>query len=136
MIRLIVGHKGSGKTKRLIDRINLDAKKSEGALVCIDLGTKLTYDINYVVRLVDVQQYHITGYDQLYGFISGLCAANYDITHLYMDSILKIGGRDYAALGKFFTDLSVVLDAANIEMVFTVSCEPEDLPEDIRSMMI
>ena len=136
MIRLIVGSKGSGKTKRLIDMINEDAKKSDGALVCIDKGTKLKYDVNYVIRLVDVDQYKIKGYDQLFGFIGGLLAGNYDITHLYMDSILKVGGRDMDQLADFFGKLDSILDAAHIEMIFTVSCEPEELPEAFRSMIL
>lgn len=135
MISLIVGNKGSGKTKKLIDRINTDAKKSDGALVCIDKGTKLTYDINYVVRLVDADHYKISSFEALYGFICGLCAGNYDITHLYVDAILKIGGRDLEALGMFFDKVAPVLEEAGAEMVLTVSCDESDLPETVKKYL-
>lgn len=135
MIHLIVGHKGSGKTKKLIDRINTDATKSDGALVCIDKGIKLTYDINYIVRLVDIDQYKIVGYENLFGFICGLCAGNYDITHLYMDAILRVGGRDYEELAKFFDRLEPILSSAGIEMVFTVSCDEWELPESVKKYL-
>ena len=120
MISLIVGNKGSGKTKKLIDRINTDAKKSDGALVCIDKGTKLT---------------KISSFEALYGFICGLCAGNYDITHLYVDAILKIGGRDLEALGMFFDKVAPVLEEAGAEMVLTVSCDESDLPETVKKYL-
>ena len=79
MIQLIVGGKGSGKTKKMIDMINASAKTTPGNIVCIEKSMKLTYDIDHSARLIDVDEYGIDGYDMLYGFVAGVLAGNYDI---------------------------------------------------------
>ena len=90
MIKLIVGNKGSGKTNTLIDMINKAAKTTSGNIVCIEKGSKLVYDIKSSVRLVEASDYPIGGYNYLKGFISGLHAGDYDITHIFIDSLYKI----------------------------------------------
>ena len=72
MVKLIVGNKGSGKTKRLIDMANQAVKTTNGNVVCVEKGLKLTYDLDYAVRLVDIENYNIHSYDSLYGFLAGL----------------------------------------------------------------
>ena len=94
MVKLIMGLKGSGKTKILIELIHKAADEEDGDVVCIEKGSKLTYDIPYKVRLIDTSRYCISGYDYFKGFISGLYSANYDITHIFIDSVLKIIGVD------------------------------------------
>ena len=98
MITLIVGKKGSGKTKKLIERANAAVQKSDGNVVVIEKGLKLTYDISHQARLIDVEAYGIQNIDGLYGFISGICAGNYDVTDLYIDSTLKVIGQDQKPL--------------------------------------
>ena len=90
MIQLIVGGKGSGKTKKMIDMINDSAKTTPGNIVCIEKSMKLTYDIDHAARLIDVDEYKISGYDMLYGFIAGILAGNYDIVEVYLDGVLKL----------------------------------------------
>lgn len=90
MVRVIMGVKGTGKTKQMIDLINTAAQSANGNVVCIERGPKLTYDINYKIRLIEASQYNLTSYDFLRGFISGLYAGNYDITHIFIDSLTKI----------------------------------------------
>ena len=92
MVKLIMGLKGSGKTKQLIDLVGKAVEEEHGDIVCIEKGAKLTYDIPHKVRLIDASQYEFDGYDFLKGFISGLHSANYDITHIFIDSVLKIIG--------------------------------------------
>ena len=99
MIQLIVGGKGSGKTKKMIDMINASAKTTPGNIVCIEKSMKLTYDIDHSARLIDVDEYSIDGYDMLYGFIAGVLAGNYDIVEVYLDGVLKLGHHDLDALG-------------------------------------
>ena len=89
MIKLIMGLKGSGKTKKLIDSINEAVKQASGDVVCIEYGKKLTYDVNYRVRLVDSEEYAISNSDMLKGFLSGLHAGNFDITNVYIDNLYK-----------------------------------------------
>ena len=91
MIKLITGKKGTGKTKILVDMINNAVKDTNGDLICIEKGAKLTYDISYKVRLVDSDRFAIEGYEAFYGFIAGMFAGNYDIKEIFIDGILKIG---------------------------------------------
>ena len=87
MIQVIMGLKGSGKTKKLIDSINATVASASGDVVCIEYGKKLTYDVNYRVRLVDSKEYGICNLDMLKGFLSGLHAGNCDITNVYIDNL-------------------------------------------------
>ena len=90
MVRVIMGVKGTGKTKQMIELINTAVQNEHGNVVCIERGPKLTYDINYKIRLVEASQYDMKDFDFLKGFISGLYAGNFDITHIFIDSLTKI----------------------------------------------
>ena len=135
MIRLIVGNKGAGKTKTLIRMTNEAVASSRGNVVCLEKGLKLTYDISHKARLVDTDEYEVDSFDALFGFLSGLMAGNYDITHIFVDATLKIGGRDYEAFAGLVDRLLKLPAASHVEIVFTVSCDaaerPERLAEDI-----
>lgn len=134
MIKLIVGNKGTGKTKILIDMITEATKSTKGNIVCIEKDAKLTFNIDHSVRLVDVNNYNIEGYDAFYGFIAGMLAGNYDISEVFVDSILKIGGKDYAALGDLLKKLDKV-SGENVQLVFTVSADANDLPESVKAFI-
>lgn len=133
MINLITGKKGSGKTKILVDRITESAKAATGDVVCIERGMKLTYDIPHKVRLVDADEYGIGSFDAFYGFVTGMLACNYDIQEVFVDGILKIGGRDYEELGSMLEKLSK--NAKDVKIVFTVSEDTENLPEKVKAFM-
>ena len=90
-----MGLKGSGKTKKLIEMIQIAEEVENGDIVCIEKGEKLRYDLPYKIRLVEASQYDFDNYDFLKGFICGLYSANYDITHIFIDSVLRIIGVDY-----------------------------------------
>ena len=90
MVKLIMGLKGSGKTKQLIQDINESVKNETGSMVCIEKGTKLRYDIDIRVRLIDYQEYMMGSLTFLKGFISGLHAGNFDISHIFIDSFYKL----------------------------------------------
>jgi len=94
MVRLIMGVKGSGKTKQLIDLINSAAKDEPGNVVCIEANSALTYDIHYRIRLIDALEYKLNGYESLRGFVSGLYAGNYDISHVFIDNLCKVVSGD------------------------------------------
>ena len=131
MITLIVGSKGSGKTKQMIEMINSSVKTTKGNIVCIEKSMKLTYDLDHNCRLIDMDEYHIKGYEMLYGFISGILAGNYDIVELYVDGILKIGNHDLEGLGKLLAALDK-LSGEEIKLVITVSANMEELPESVK----
>ena len=132
MIKIIVGNKGSGKTKRLIDSINARAEESNGNVVCIEKGMKLTYDITHRARLIDGEHYGISNYDELYCCISGVLAGDDDITDVFVDGTLKMGGKDYENLVHFLDRLSAVVEEENVNMLLTISCDEADLPEGIH----
>ena len=90
MVKIIMGLKGSGKTKQLIDLVHKAVREESGEIICIEKGQKLRYDIPRTVRLIEASDYNFNGYEFLKGFLSGLYAANYDITHVFIDSALKI----------------------------------------------
>ena len=101
MIHVIMGLKGSGKTKKLIDAINAAVAEANGDVVCIEYGRKLTYDVTYKVRLVDSKEYGISSAEMLKGFLSGLHAGNFDITNVFIDNLYKTIGADKAAAEDF-----------------------------------
>jgi len=133
MINLIPGKKGTGKTKILVDAIIKAAEEATGNVVCIERGMKLTYEIPSKVRLVDAEEYGINSYDAFYGFVAGLLAGNYDIQQIYVDGILRIGGRDYEELGNMIEKVAVL--AKDVKLVFTVSAEADELPDKVRAFI-
>ncbi len=134
MINLIVGGKGSGKTKKMIDMINASAKTTPGNIVCIEKSMKLTYDIDHAARLIDVDEYKINGYNMLYGFVAGILAGNYDIVEVYLDGVLKLGNHDLDGLGVLLDELAA-LTGDSIKMVVTVSADLEALPESVKKYL-
>ena len=134
MIKLIVGAKGSGKTKAMIDMINAAAETTNGNIVVVEKSMKLTYDISHKARLIDVDEYKINGYDALYGFVAGLMAGNYDITDLFVDGSLKIGGYDLEGFGVLLDQVNA-LAGDNVKVTITVSAEADTLPESVQKYM-
>ena len=133
MVKIITGKRGSGKTKVLVDLIKEAAKNTTGNVVCIEKNMQLTYDIPYSVRLVDVDGYNVDSYDKFYGFIAGTVASNYDIKEVFVDGILKIGGRDYDKLADLFEKVDKI--TKDIIVVFTVSEDNENLPESVKKYL-
>ncbi len=129
MIQLIIGNKGSGKTKAMIDIINESAKTSAGNIVCIEKSMKMTYNINHAVRVIDVDDYCIRGYEMFYGFVCGILARDYDIVEVYIDGILKIGDGDAEGLGAMLGKLDEM--TKDMRVLVTVSEGEENLPESV-----
>jgi hypothetical protein len=136
MITLIVGKKGSGKTKKLIECANEAIAKSKGNIIVIEKGLKLTYDISHQARLIDTDAYGIQGADALCGFISGICAGNYDVTDIFVDSTLKIIGHDMKTLSTFAEKMNALSALADTKITLLVSVDSSDLPEDINSVAV
>lgn len=133
MVRVIMGVKGTGKTKQMIELINSAVHSENGNVVCIERGPKLTYDIHYKIRLVEASHYDIKSYDFLKGFISGLYAGNYDITHVFIDSLTKIVPiENYAETEEFLAWLNNFGEKHNIKFTITISDEPDLAPEGIK----
>lgn len=135
MITLIVGKKGSGKTKKLIQLANDAVKASSGNVVCVEKGAKLTYDIDHKARLVDIEQYSVAGFDALFGFISGICAGNYDVTDIFVDSTLKITGDDMEQLAAFVQKLDALAKLSETKITLSISADVQDIPESINDIV-
>ena len=131
MVYLIIGNKGSGKTKKLIDRVNEAVEKSNGNVVCVEKERLLTYAVNYRARLVETDHFNVSGYDMFYGFLSGIVAGDHDITDILIDATLKIGGRDYGELAAFLKKISDLSKVSDQDFTFTVSADESELPSDI-----
>ena len=135
MIRVILGLKGSGKTKKLIEAIHEALSQTNGDVVCIEYGKKLTYDVNYKVRLVDSQEYAITNAAMLKGFLSGLHAGNFDITNVFIDNLYKTIGNDVAAAEEFIAWCANFAAVNNMNITMTVSESPENFSEEVKKYL-
>ena len=135
MIHVIMGLKGSGKTKKMIDSINETLANANGDVVCIEYGKKLTYDINYRVRLVDSKEYGISNLDMLKGFLSGLHAGNFDITNVYIDNLYKTIGADRAAGEAFILWCADFAKANAMNITVTVSDDPALASEEVKQYL-
>ena len=132
MIHLIMGLKGSGKTKKLIDAIHTAVNDAHGDVVCIEYGKKLTYDVTYKVRLVDSQEYGIRSAEMLKGFLSGLHAGNFDITNVFIDNLYKTIGKDVAVAEEFIAWCAKFAADNNMEITITISEDPANLSDEVK----
>ena len=124
MVRLIMGSKGSGKTKQLIEMINNAAKDEPGNVVCIEANRNMTYDIHYKIRLIDAQEYKLNSYDLFRGFISGQYAGNYDISHVFVDNLCKTVGREVDNDTELFLNwLDMFGEKNGIKFTVTISAD-------------
>lgn len=137
MVKVIMGLKGSGKTKRLVDMVREAVDLDHGDVVCIEKEKKLTYDIPYRARLIDAGAYGIGSYELLKGFLSGLHAGNYDITHIFIDNFFKLAGdKSPEKLDEFIAWLEDFSARENVEFVLSVSADAEIAGPRTRTHLI
>ncbi len=137
MVKLILGLKGSGKTKRLVELVRDAVKMENGDVVCIEKEKKLTYDIPYQARLIEAGSYDTGSYEFIKGFICGLHSGNYDITHVFVDNFYKIvSNKDPVLFGEFLAWLNDFSEKENIEFVISVTMDPDTVGEAIKKFMI
>ena len=131
MITLLTGKKGSGKTKKLIELANAALETSKGCVVVNEKGLKLTYDISHAARLVDADAYKIQSADMLFGFVSGICAGNYDVTDILIDSTLKITGTGAEVVEELVEKLKKLGEEANTNFVLSISAAEDEIPASV-----
>ncbi len=134
MVTLIIGKKGTGKTKKLIALANETAAASTGNVVVIEKGAKLTYDITHKARLIDTDAYAISGYDMMFGFLSGICAGNFDVTDVLVDSTFKICPEAVDGLEEFVVKLNKLAEASETKFTLLISAAESDLPEGLKAV--
>ena len=132
MIKLIVGKKGSGKTKTLIELVNAALAATNGSVVCIEKGNKLNFEINYQCRLIDTDEYLITDGQSLFGFIAGIIASNHDVTDIYIDSALKICQNNEADFDKLLDEVNALCVKHELACTMTSSIDVEKASETIK----
>jgi len=136
MVKVLMGLKGSGKTKKLIELVNSSIENEKGSVICIERGSKLTYDINYKARLIDISGFSIESFSMLKGFISGLYAGNYDISHVFIDNLFKASGEhSMEAAGEFLKWLENFGDRNNVSFTVAISASVDEATDDIRKYL-
>ena len=133
MVKLIIGLKGSGKTKTLIEMANKATAESKGSVICIERGKKLYYEIKPTARLIDTESYMVADAQALYGFVAGITASNHDITDIFIDSALKICKDDMPAFVTFVKEIDKLSAVAGYNCVMTVSAAIEDCKDDLAA---
>ena len=137
MVKIIMGLKGSGKTKELVGLVCKAVSEGEGDVIVIEKDRKLTYDIPYQARLIDAGSYDVGTYEFFKGFISGIHAGNYDITHFFIDNFYKlVNDRDEASVVAFILWLADYAERENIEFVLSMSSDREKCPEELKQYLI
>ena len=134
-MKIIVGVKGTGKTKVLIEMINSALDSSKGSVVCIEKGVNLRLTLNYNCRLINSDEYMINDAQSLYGFIAGLLASNHDITDLFIDATFRICNRDLEAFDKFVVEVDELVSKYDVNLVMTLSMPAENATENIKKYL-
>ncbi len=133
MVKVIMGLSGSGKTKQLIASINKAIATESGSMVCIEKGNKLTFDIDYRVRLIEASEYEMGSYTFLKGFISGLHAGNFDISHIFIDGLYRVAGKSDSTELEAFLDWCAEFGKVNsLRFTIIVSDDPANVPESVK----
>ena len=136
MVQLIVGEKGKGKTKHLLDKVNSEIKSISGNIVYLDKSTKHMYELNNKVRLIDVSQYMIDNNDEFLGFISGILSQDHDLQQMYFDSFLKIAKLEGQDITPAVKKLEKISERFNVDFILSVSLNESVLPEEIKKNVI
>ena len=136
MVQLIVGNKGKGKTKFLLEKVNNDVKEAVGSVVYLDKSPKHMYELNNKVRLIDVSDYMIENTDGFLGFASGIISQDHDLQQMYFDSFLKIAKAEAKDMASVVEKLDKISSKFGVDFVVSVSADEEDLPEAVKSNII
>ena len=135
MLKLIVGVKGTGKTKTLINLVNGALEVTKGDVVCIEKGTKLRYDIKPSARLINVDEYMVSDGQTLYGFVAGIIASNHDVTDLFIDGTLKICNGDIPVFENVAQRLAALANKVGINLTLSVSMSEEEIPASVKALL-
>lgn len=136
MVQLIVGEKGKGKTKHLLDKVNSEVKTIPGNIVYLDKSTKHMYELNNKVRLIDVSQYLIDNNAEFLGFISGIISQDHDLQQMYFDSFLKIAKLEGQDITAAVAKLEKISEIFKVDFILSISLNEKDLPEELKSKIL
>ena len=132
MVKLIIGIKGTGKTKTLIKMVDEALEKTTGDVVVLEKGEKLKFDIKYQARLVNTDEYYINDAQSLYGFVAGILASNHDVTDLFIDATLRICANDVSAFEKMVEEIDILTVKKDVNVVMTASIDENEASDVIK----
>lgn len=136
MVQLIVGNKGKGKTKHLLDKVNAEVKQSPGSIVYLDKSSKHMYELNNRVRLVNIREYLITNSDEFVGFICGIISQDHDLQQMYLDSFLTIACLEDQEIDGILEKLEKISEQFKVDFILSISIDEASLPETAKSKVI
>ena len=136
MVQLIVGKKGKGKTKQLLDKVNSEVKDIAGSIVYLAKSTKHMYELNNKVRLIDVSRYMIENADEFLGFVCGIISQDHDLEQMYFDSFLKIAALEDKDISAVVEKLERMSDFFQVDFILSVSRDESELPESVKDKII
>lgn len=136
MVQLIVGKKGKGKTKHLLDKVNTEVQNVSGNIVYLDKSTKHMYELNNKIRLIDVSSYMISNSDEFIGFISGIISQDHDLEQMYFDSFLKIACMGDSDIDSIITKLDKISEAFKVDFVLSISLDEDEFPASVKDKII
>lgn len=136
MVQLIVGVKGEGKTKRMLDSVHAAVKEAKGNIVYLDKSSQNMHELDNKVRLINVSEYPIQNTDQFIGFICGICSQDYDLEEMYLDGFLKIAKLEGEDISSALTQLNAISKQFNVRMVLSVSMSKDNLPDFAKEQVI
>lgn len=136
MVQLIVGKKGKGKTKQLLDKVNAEVQNVSGNIVYLDKSTKHMYELNNKIRLIDVSDYLISDADEFVGFVCGIISQDHDLEQMYFDSFLKIACLEDKDVEPTMQKLEAISEKFNVNFVVSISLDEDELPASLKEKVI
>lgn len=136
MVQLILGKKGKGKTKHLLDKVNKEVKTVSGNIVYLDKSTKHMYELNNKVRLIDVSSYMISNSDEFVGFICGIISQDHDLQQVYFDSFLKIACREDGNIDDIIKKLDVISEKFGVNFILSISLDEAEISDSFKDKII
>lgn len=136
MVRLIVGHKGKGKTTEILGRVNAEIKNAAGSIVYLDKSNKHMYDLNNRIRYIDVSRFPIRNSDQFVGFICGIISQDHDIESMYLDGFMKCAKLEDQDVTETILELDRVSSQFNINFVISLSLDKSELAAELQDKVL
>ncbi len=136
MVQLIVGKKGKGKTKQLLDKVNSEIKQIPGNIVYLDKSTKHMYELNNKVRLIDVSQFMVGNSSEFIGFVCGIISQDHDLQQMYFDSFLKIACLEDQDITEVVNKLEILSKKFEVDFILSISLDKEEIADEIKDKII
>lgn len=136
MINVIIGAKGSGKTKYMVDHVNMAVKDEPGTLVFVSKDNRLMLDLKSAVRYINTEEFAVDDYNVLYGFLGGIISNNYDVSHIFIDSIWKVVSSEEAGFEDFLKKIEALGEKLNINFTITISADKAAAPEYLTKYLV